>query len=870
MSWRKRCTFASATLMAVVALSTPALAQAKSRFDLPAQPLADSLRTVASQNNLNLLFDPPLVASRAARPLKGEFTTTQAFKLLLADTGIYHEFLNERTVVLAPVRASSPAGGRRSATSRAQAGPESVTTTFYANGALSEEPSFWSRFRVAQGNGQSVPERSDGSPSSQREPAIEEIIVTAQKRQERLQDVPVPVTSLNTESLTVNNQLRLEDYYSKVPGLSLSLVGNADAAPSVSIRGLTMGGQTNPTVSVVIDEIPYGSTVISGSDLSVADIDPGDLARVEVLRGPQGTLYGAASIGGLIKFATIEPSTEKLAGRLHAGLSTVSGGDDIGFNLRAAVNMPVSSSFAIRASGFTVRDPGYIDNIQTGEDDVNERKSNGGRVAALWQASEDVSLRLSALVQDIERDGSADVTFLPGVGDLEQQSIPNTGGYERSTEAFGATLQAELGGIGFTSATGYSVDETASVQDVSTTGIGTFFAPTFFPGATGAIDFLSRKVDKLTQEVRFSVPFGKRYEWLVGLFYTREKIQSAADFWAANAGSGAPVGRIIDVRQLDTRFEEYAAFTDLTVNFTERFDVQFGGRWAQNEQDFSLARTGPGSDFIFGSDPSFVGPVDSNDDPLTYLVTPRFRVSPNLTAYARLASGYRPGAPNVNCGLDGTPCQSDADTTRNYELGFKGNLGGKILFYDASLFYIDWEDVQLEVVPAGGFGFTGNGGSAKSQGIELAVESNPTARLNLSGWVAWNEAELTKIPSGSTIVAQSGDRLPYGSRWSGNFSLEHEFPLWNTATGFIGGSVSYVGARKGVFLTVPGARQDFPSYTQTDLRAGARFDTWTINAFVNNVSDKRALLGGGAGFFIEAARNYTQPRTIGLSLAKTF
>ena len=104
MSWRNRCTFASTALMVVVALSTPALAQAKSRFDLPAQPLADSLRTVASQNHLNLLFDPPLVASRSAPPLKGEYTTTQAFTLLLAGTGIYHEFLNERTVVLAPIR----------------------------------------------------------------------------------------------------------------------------------------------------------------------------------------------------------------------------------------------------------------------------------------------------------------------------------------------------------------------------------------------------------------------------------------------------------------------------------------------------------------------------------------------------------------------------------------------------------------------------------------------------------------------------------------------------------------------------------------------------------------------------------------------
>lgn len=700
---------------------------------------------------------------------------------------------------------------------------------------------------------------------------LEEVIVTAQKQEERLQDVPVPVTAIDAEVLVNSNQLRLQDYYTKVPGLGLALVG-PEAAPTLAIRGLTMSGGTNPTVAMVVDEVPYGSTVTIGNFLAAADIDPGDLARVEVLRGPQGTLYGASSLGGLLKFATVDPSTEGMSARLQAGMTSVESGDDLGYNVRGSVNMPVGDSFALRASGFTTRDPGYIDNVQSGERDVNERDSDGGRLSALWRPSESFSLKLSALRQDSERRGSADVHLLPGVGDLQQRAVPETGGYIRESEAYGATITAAFGDVDLTSATGYNVDKTESVQDVSPSFFGGRALATF--GVGGAANLFERTVDKFTQEVRLTVHFGEKFDWLVGTFYTREKVDAASNFWALDPTTGARVGQLIRIHTPDNRFEEYAAFTDLTVHFTDRFDVQLGGRFSENEQSFFTVRTGPLVPVFFpgSTSPQVVPEASGRDHTFTYLVTPRLKLSPDLMVYARFASGYRPGAPNVNCGL--VPCKSTADTTKNYEIGMKGSALNEALSFDASVYYIDWQDIQLNVI-VNGLGYVANAGRAKSQGVELAIESRPLAGLTLSTWVAFNDAELTEAFPPGPSFGRPGDRLPYGGRLSGNLSVDQEFPIGSRMTGLIGTSVSYVDERKGVFrgaiAGVPLPRQIFPAYAQVDLRAGVTYDSWSVNAFVNNLADKRALAGGGFdNTLVPTAVNYIQPRTVGLSFTKTF
>jgi outer membrane receptor protein involved in Fe transport len=361
------------------------------------------------------------------------------------------------------------------------------------------------------------------------------------------------------------------------------------------------------------------------------------------------------------------------------------------------------------------------------------------------------------------------------------------------------------------------------------------------------------------------MPLGEHVDWLLGGFYSDEDADYEQTISALNASTGAHVG-IIRSTVFPTTYREHAAFTDLTFHFTDRFDVQVGGRESWIDQSYIQTQTGPAA-----ITPGTSALAKSDATAFTYLVTPRLRISPDLMVYARLASGYRPGGPNADAG-PGTPPEFNPDKTQNYEVGVKGEMAGGVMSFDASLFYIDWKDIQLLVTnPTTLRAYNSNGGRAKSQGVELSVGAAPMTGLNLNAWVTWNDATLTEnLPPGSTVVGHDGDRLPNTAKFSGNVSVDQQFPLSAKLTGVVGGSWSYVGERLSVLTGGTGVRQSFPSYSKVDLRGGVRNGSWDANLFVTNLTDKRGVLYGGLGAFPPTAFLYIQPRTYGVSVAKAF
>jgi outer membrane receptor protein involved in Fe transport len=207
----------------------------------------------------------------------------------------------------------------------------------------------------------------------------EGIVVTAEKRPELIQDVPVPVTSLNASSLLDTNQLLVREYYDKVPGFNM--MPSVQSNQTLVIRGITTGFG-NPTVAVMIDDVPFGASTNLGGGNVVPDLDPGDLERIEVLRGPQGALYGTSSMGGLLKFVTKAPSIGQASGRIQGGISGVTNGVDAGYNIRGSGNLPVADDLAIRVSGFARREPGYVDNPVRSIVGLNGQDVSGGQVSA--------------------------------------------------------------------------------------------------------------------------------------------------------------------------------------------------------------------------------------------------------------------------------------------------------------------------------------------------------------------------------------------------------------------------------------------------------------------------------------------------------
>jgi iron complex outermembrane receptor protein len=696
-------------------------------------------------------------------------------------------------------------------------------------------------------------------------PLLQEIIVTAQKREENLQDVPVPVSVLNTDKLADNGQVLLRDYYTAVPGLNVT--PNYSADQNVSIRGISTGGFSTPTVGILVDDVPYGGSIDATAGNQVPDFDPGDLARIEVLRGPQGTLYGANSMGGLVKYVTVDPSTDQFSGRVQAGTDGVYHGDIPGYDVRGSINAPLGDRVAARASTFVRRDPGYIDNPVLGLSGVNEITAAGGRLALMWRPLENLSLKLSGLYQDTRGHGVSEVDLLPGLAALQQNYVAGAGRFDKRIQAYSATLKATLGAVNLISITGYNINKV--VDSLDYTPIAGFLTEQKY-GVTGSPYTDYKKISKLTQEVRLSASIGPRFEWLLGGFFTREGGPGSDTLAASNPATGEVIAQSLGLFSPNSVFQEFAGFTDLTYHVNDQFDIQLGGRESHLKETI-YARLYNGAFaplFLHVADPTTIPAIGSSDNAFTYLVTPRLKLAPDLMIYARLASGYRPGSPNAL--VPGSPPKSSPDKTANYEFGLKGDFLDHSLSIDASIFHIDWKDIQIQLRNANGVVYSANGGKAKSEGIELSATERPLNGLSISGWVAYDNAVLTQaLPTTSTAVGADGDRLPDSTRFSGNLSAQQNFPLWSGTDGFVGASFSYVGDREGTFLSTP-ERQRFPSYTKTDLRAGIKYDTLTANLYVNNVTDQRGVIEGGLGYVYPFAFVYIQPRTVGLSIAKTF
>ncbi len=832
------------TLAASVLLSTRSFAaedlSSVVKFDIPAQPVQSALFKFSELTNIQVVVSAQILEGKQSQAVSGTLPVRKALDLLLGGTELNFAEINPRTVAIRGPKS-------RIETSSSGDGQEVADGSLQLARADTSAATDAARSEASSGN------LNEGVKSND----VQEIIVTAQKRAERLQDVPVPVTALNAETLLEKNMVGLQEYYTKIPGFNVT--PDFQSRTVLSIRGLTTG-RGNPTVGITIDDVPYGSSTDAGGGNVIPDIDPADLARVEVLRGPQGTLYGVSSMGGLLKFVTVDPSTEGVSGRVQAGATSVRNGAELGYNARGLINIPLSDTWAIRASGFTRHEAGYIDDPSRGIDGANEREVYGGRVSALWRASDSVSLKLSALYQRIEGDSPSQVDRRPGLSDLQQSRLLGTGNYDTKIQAYSAALTAKLGRVDFTSLTGYNINRDFNSID-GTLLYAALAQPLFgFPGTDVRTDWDNTK---FTQEFRFSVPVGERIEWLFGAFYTDEDAETVQRLPVVNPATGAQVGLLRGNNQPST-YREYAAFTDFTFRFTDRFDVQVGGRESRIKQTYAIIQIGPTA-------PASVPKTEAQASPFTYLLTPRFKLSEDLMVYARMASGYRAGGTNTNAGLAGIPQQYDPDKTRTYEIGAKGSLFNRLLTFDASVYYIDWTDIQLNVLhPVVRQTYTANVGHAKSQGVELSVESRPLEGLRLAAWAAWNDAELTEsFPSTSSLRGPAGSALPYNSRISGNVSVDQEFVLTSRLNGFVGGSVSYVDDRRGPF-TATLVREPLPSYTRVDLNAGVKSGSWSADIFVTNLTDERGLLFGGLGTSIPSVYAYIQPRTVGVSFSKNF
>ena len=714
-----------------------------------------------------------------------------------------------------------------------------------------------------------------GTPAAQDEPKqLSTIIVTADKRSEPLQHVPMAVSVLTQTQLHRQSANSFADYVAQVPGLNA--ISSGEGWTQLVLRGITSGShQPNATVGTYIDDTPYGSsTIYAAGSMLTPDIDPGDLERIEVLHGPQGTLYGSNTLGGLIKFVTTPPDTTQASAHVSVDANSVAGGGN-GFGSHAMVNIPlVTDTLGLRVNTYARTDPGYIGNVSTGKSDVNESKVRGGRVQLLWTPSDKVSVRFSALAQNLSSDGSANggidldpATLKPVYGWDKQARAAGTGLFKVKYRLYDLSASADLGWAKLVSTTSYGTLRLNENVD-NTALYGPLLDPMFGLSNGGYAEVQPIALNKVTQELRLQSPQDQTWEWRTGLFFTHERTVDQQDMATFDATTGNPIAlpTLAHVSVGPALFTEWAGYGDLTWHPTSRLSVLVGARYSSDRTTYSQTGTG-----LLLGDSDFTS--RSSDHPVTYLVNPSYKFTDDVMGYVRVASGFRPGGANVGVspGL-GAPLTFDPDKLVNYELGLKTLMFDGRMSLDVDAFYIDWSKVQLTSV-VGGIGFLSNGGKAVSQGVEASWRWHPLRGLTLWSNASYTDASLAKDNPPGSVYGLKGNPLPYVPKWSANLGADYNFPVGHWS-GFVGGNFSYVGRRAAEFNQVPAPRVYLPAYNNIDLYAGMNLDDWTVKVYAKNLANRHGITSVWPETLNPVGSPFNAtlqtPRTIGVSVSVDF
>jgi iron complex outermembrane recepter protein len=701
---------------------------------------------------------------------------------------------------------------------------------------------------------------------------LETVTVTAQKREESLQNVPMAVTALAGSTLENLQARDFADYAAMVPGLSLAS-GQAGLT-RLTLRGENSGG-VGSTVGVYIDESPYGSsTALLNGSINTGDFETWDMQRIEVLRGPQGTLYGANSEGGLLKFVTNAPELGKFSLAGDAGGESVDHGGN-GLDGHALVNVPLGEQVALRVSGFYDKEPGYINDPASGQHDVNDGHKSGGRASLLAAVTNDLSIRFTAELQTATYDGTNivdinPVTLQPLYGNLAQERVvpePSNFRYEN----YNATINWNLGAFKVLSTTTYGVLDADFVTDG--TPIYGGLAGALFGGTPGTPLSDDSELRKFTQEIRLTSASTDRLEWQLGGYFTHEGGELIENLNAVTPPAGPVLGLLIQP-WVDSTYKEGAGFLDLTYHISSQFDIQAGGRWSSNSQDATQTTTyNPILAGVLGvvPNPQIVN-GDSSEHVWTYSLAPSWHFDSNSMVYARLATGYRPGGPNV-LPPDAPPDvqrEYGSDKTTNVELGVRSTqLDGRFSL-DLAAFHVDWKNIQLlEVVD--GFGINANGGTARTEGVEWTFGYLPVQGLTFQWTGAFTDAYLTS--PAPTLNANSGDRLPYAPKWGTSVDAEYKHTVFGNYSGFLGATYSYVGSRSSDFASsaaTPAGQVVLPSYSTYGLRLGLENGRYRLTLYGQNLSDSRGFTNYTSSGSPYSTVTVTQPLTIGLALSAKF
>jgi iron complex outermembrane recepter protein len=807
------------TLASVLAAAQPPPSRSF-RFDIPTQPLGQALREYGQTAGQALIFTQNLVEGMVSRPLRGEFTPEAALDLLLKNTGLATE--------------RSPSGAimiRQSAGSKRSAEPRRTTNI-----------------------GEQV---SDSE--------LYEVMVTAQKRSERFVDVPMSLSVVTGERLSRTQSTTLQDIVNLVPGLQL--IATSPTGNLLTIRGISIGaGSINASVATYVDETPYTTEgPFAASALLSPNLDPYDMARVEVLRGPQGTLYGANALSGLLKYVTNAPDPSGFSASVLTGGSVVEHGG-AGYDFHGMVNLPLSETVAVRLVGGDSKFPGFIDAPNRGQHDTNSVRRSILRASLLWQPSDDTSVRLNVAYQKLRSGdaGTEDVepgTLRPIQGDLTEtgelaQPTSVTNGVYNATVLWTPNFGTFLSSTSFATA---NIFQLADQSEIEAPVILDVFHVNY-----GAILPYEMPEHSFTQEFRWSSPQSQRLHWVVGGYLDDEFADEHEPLYLFDRATGAILTNFqpaLGAYHITSKYMEYAAFGNTGYRLTPALEIEVGGRYSKNTQQYHQMSEG-----VITGTTDFVTP--SSQDAFTYSTDLKYKLAEDTTTYARLATGFVPGGPNDVLPGSSLPPSFRSSSTTNYELGVKGSLARGLIAYDLDAFCVNWRDIQLGAVVGTLYGII-NGGRAQSRGLEGAITYHPSTHLMIGLNAAYTDARLTTATPGG---GQAGDRLPQSPFFSSNAVTEGEWPL-RQSVALVGGLDWHYQTNRMSELPIYVARTTLPAYSLINLRLGFRLRNYEAFMYVKNAGDARVISSASPESLnpVTAESAFVlPPRTLGISLGAKY
>lgn len=772
--------------------------------------------------------------------------------------------------------------------------------------------------------------------------ALEEVVVTARKRgEESLQDIPASITALSEEMLENMGASDFEDFAYQVPGLTFNEGGPGEKR--YIIRGIQSAGQQQ--VAVYYDEVPLPGIQSASSDSGsqTTDLKVYDVARVEVLRGPQGTTFGANSQSGTVRFITNKPVLNEFEASVRAEYSVTQGGGDNwgGF---AMMNLPlVQDQLAFRLVAYSTDDSGYIDNVRLNMDDINWNETVGARGILRWQPSDTVTL--DAMIWHQDRDNGGDLRYHPydtifndsltlaekvalssdqggrdNVSELAQFQTGDfdVGDYTQTPKPdvqtiYSLTMDWELPFANLTAAASHYDRDFKFKFDSSwilfflgirpATPDDPGLRPDLFPALTDQ----RQSLEQNAFELRLNSTGDGPLQWLVGGFWRDRESEFQSFVPVTDPITGLPFdpgvapGAILPptpgagiegclpcvfARTASKDIEEIAFFGEVTYAFNDWLEGTVGLRWFEVDQTDVGQTVFPFA--LFPPNPSL--PREQNVTEDRTITKFQLAASPtdDVTVYALASQGYRLGGTN-NQGVVAIPPLFESDELWNYELGLKSRLFDNRAIFNAAVFHIVWDNLQVSGQdPTGAFGFVGNAGKAEVTGVEAELFASPTENWDLTFGLSWlPKKELTEDQVSDEIVApgKAGDEIPRIPEWTANATAQYNFPLP------VSGSDAWWGFLRGEFAYKDGSstelrpfeisptgqvsspnQRDQRSYEIVNLRFGVHAEAWDadIILFAENVFNV------AGDVFISAANGQptnkitNRPRTIGLQFNKRF